>query len=466
LNFYQEKPKTPCAKAFHAISSNFNFYGMSFGMPKIAHALSAIEVKRLSRPGWHAVGGVAGLLLQIKPPLRAGMPISRSWILRIQVAGQRQPIGLGSFPQVSLADAREQARKLALEAKGGVNLVARKRAQRSALITAASRNKTFRDCAEAYMEAHSSDYTNDKHRKQWASTLDTYAYTLIGRMLAADITMRHVLDVLLQETTHRDGSIGKLWHTKPETAKRLLDRIRTILDYATVNEYRSGNNPATWKGYLDTQLPSPRGLKKVKHQPALPYEQVGDFMLVLRRTNSISAKALDFTILTGMRSGSVRMANWSEIDFAKELWNIPAEHFKTRQEFRVPLQPQAIKLLKSLPRIVGCEKIFPGATGKALSDMALSQLMRGMRERGELNVDAVPHGFRSTFRDWAAEQTRYPDEIRKAASGHAVSDAVKASYERTDLLDRRRSLMNEWANFIDQPSSTKVSNVTPIRKKE
>jgi integrase len=160
------------------------------------------------------------------------------------------------------------------------------------------------------------------------------------------------------------------------------------------------------------------------------------------------------------------MANWSEIDFAKELRNIPAEHFKTRQEFRVPLQPQAIKLLKSLPRIVGCEKIFPGATGKALSDMALSQLMRGMRERGELNVDAVPHGFRSTFRDWAAEQTRYPDEIRKAASGHAISDAVKASYERTDLLDRRRSLMNEWANFIDQPSSTKVSNVTPIRKKE
>lgn len=177
-------------------------------MPKIARELTALEVKRLSRPGWHAVGGVAGLLLQVKPPAREGAPISRSWILRVQVAGQRQPVGLGAFPQVSLAEAREQARKLALEAKGGVNLLARKRAQRSALIAAASKNKTFTECAEAYMEAHASDYTNEKHRKQWASTLEAYAYPVIGRMLVADITMRHVLDVLLQESTHRDGSAG------------------------------------------------------------------------------------------------------------------------------------------------------------------------------------------------------------------------------------------------------------------
>jgi integrase len=434
-------------------------------MPKIARELTALEVKRLSRPGWHAVGGVAGLLLQVKPPAREGAPISRSWILRVQVAGQRQPVGLGAFPQVSLAEAREQARKLALEAKGGVNLLARKRAQRSALIAAASKNKTFTECAEAYMEAHASDYTNEKHRKQWPATLEAYAYPVIGKMLVADITMRHVLDVLLQETTHRDGSAGKLWYIKAATAKRLLDRIRTVLDYATVNEFRSGTNPATWKGYLDTQLPSPKGLKPVKHQPAVPYALMGDFMGMLRRNDSISAKALEFLILTGVRSGSVRIAEWSEIDFQRKLWIIPAAHTKTKEEHRVPLQPQAIKLLKSLPSVTGTDKVFPSLTGKALSDMALSQLMRGMRERGELSVEAVPHGFRSTFRDWAAEMTNYPDEIRKAASGHTVGDTVKESYQRSDLLEKRRQLMNDWASFLDQPSVARTANVTRLRRK-
>jgi integrase len=438
---------------------------MFIGMPKLAKELSALEVRRLNRPGWHAVGGVAGLLLQIRPPAREGSQAPRSWILRLRVAGHRQPIGLGSYPQVSLADAREQARRLSLDAKGGVNLAARKRAQRSALIAAASKNKTFTECAEAYMEAHASDYTNKKHRKQWASTLEAYAYPVIGRMLVADITMRHVLDVLLQETTHRDGAAGKLWYIKAETAKRLLDRVRTVLDYATVNEFRSGTNPATWKGYLDTQLPSPKGLKQVKHQPAVPHAQVGDFMAKLRRNDSISAKALEFLILTGVRSGSVRMADWSEIDFQLKLWVIPAAHTKTKEEHRVPLQPQAIKLLKGLVRLAGTDKIFPSPTGKALSDMALSQLMRGMRERGELSVEAVPHGFRSTFRDWAAEMTSYPDEIRKAASGHTVGDAVKESYQRSDLLEKRRHLMNDWANFLDLPSRKQSAQVATLRRR-
>jgi integrase len=192
---------------------------------------------------------------------------------------------------------------------------------------------------------------------------------------------------------------------------------------------------------------------------------MGEFMVKLRSNDSISARALEFTILTGMRSGSVRLAEWSEIEFEKKLWIIPPEHFKTRQEFRVPLQEQAIKLLQSLPRIAGSEKIFPSASGKALSDMALSQLMRGMRERGELTVDAVPHGFRSTFRDWAAEQTNFSDEIRKSASGHAVGDAVKEAYQRSDLLEKRRLLMNAWADFIDHPSPSRNPKVTPIRRK-
>ena len=192
---------------------------------------------------------------------------------------------------------------------------------------------------------------------------------------------------------------------------------------------------------------------------------MGDFMSKLRSNSSLSAKALEFLILTAVRSGSVRSAEWSEIDLDNALWIIPAEHTKARQEHRVPLQPQATRLLKSLPKLAGTNLIFPSRKGKPLSDMAFSQLMRGMRERGELTVEAVPHGFRSTFRDWAAEQTAYPDEIRKAASGHTVGDSVKAAYQRTDLLDKRRNLMNEWAVFLDQPKVVHNTKVTPIRKK-
>jgi integrase len=435
-------------------------------MPKIAKPLNDLQVRRITRIGWHAVGGVAGLLLQVRKPANEGAQIPRSWILRVKVGDQRQPIGLGSYPQVSLADAREQAGKLVIEARQGINLKAKKRAQRSSIMVAAAKNRTFKECAEAYMDAHSSDYTSDKHRKQWPATLVTYAFPIIGNMLVSDIVMRDVRNVLEQETVVNPKTKGKLWYVKTETAKRLLGRIKTVLDYATVNEYRSGTNPAQWAGYLSTQLPSPKKLQKKEHHPAVPYQQIGDFMSKLRSNPSISAKALEFLILTSVRSGSVRQAEWSEIDYEKALWVIPAEHTKARQEHRVPLQPKAITLLKSLPILAGSKIIFPSPKGKALSDMALSQLMKGMRERGELTIEGVPHGFRSTFRDWAAEQTAYSDEIRKAASGHTVGDAVKEAYQRTDLLDKRRNLMNEWSNFLDKLTPTQSTKVTPIRKRK
>jgi len=433
-------------------------------MPIIAKPLTDIQVRRIIRVGWHAVGGVAGLLLQVRKPSKEGAQIPRSWILRVKVGDDRQPIGLGSYPQVSLAEAREQAKKMVIDAKQGVNLKAKKRADRSALLSAASKNKTFKECAEAYMEAHSSDYSSDKHRKQWPSTLTAYAYPIIGNMMVADITMRDVLSVMNQETKVTETEKGKLWYVKTETAKRLLGRIKTVLDYATVNEYRTGTNPAQWTGFLSTQLPSPKKLQKVEHHPAVPYQMIGDFMSKLRANESISAKAVEFLILTAVRSGSVRQAEWSEIDYNKKLWVIPAEHTKAKQEHRVPLQPQAIKLLKSLHKMAGSNIVFLSPTGKELSDMALSQLMRGMRGRGELTVDAVPHGFRSTFRDWAAEQTAYPDEIRKAASGHTVGDAVKEAYQRTDLLEKRRQLMLEWGNYCDKATTLKSGKVTPIRR--
>lgn len=433
-------------------------------MPKIAKSLSPVEVNRLKTAGWHAVGGVAGLLLQVREAIREGAPVSRSWILRVRIGDKRQPLGLGSYPQVSLAEAREQAKKLVADARLGVNLKEQRKSARSAILSAAARNKTFQECADAYMEAHSQDYANEKHRKQWGSTLDTYAYPIVGRMLVSDITMRSVLDVLLQDTQSSDKTIGKLWHTKTETAKRLLGRIKTVLDFATVNEYRTGTNPAQWTGHLETQLPSPKKLAAIKHHPAIPYADMGDFMGKLRSNGSMSAKALEFLILTGVRSGSVRLADRAEIDFAKKLWVIPAAHTKTKQEHRVPLAPQVITLLSSLPTLAGTTKLFPSVRGGALSDMALSQLMRGMRERGQIQIEAVPHGFRSTFRDWGAEQTSYPDEIRKAASGHTVGDSVQQAYQRTDLLEKRRRMMNDWAQFLDQPNASSSTKVVSLRR--
>ena len=191
---------------------------------------------------------------------------------------------------------------------------------------------------------------------------------------------------------------------------------------------------------------------------------MGEFMTKLRKNDSISARAVEFLILTAVRSGSVRQAEWSEIDFEKKLWIIPAEHTKARQEHRVPLQPQATKLLRSMPIMAGTNIIFPSPKGKSLSDMALSQLMRGMRDRGELTVEGVPHGFRSSFRDWAAEQTNYPDEIRKAASGHTVGDAVKEAYQRTDLLEKRRQLMIEWAIFLDYNNTQNSAKILPLKR--
>ena len=417
-------------------------------MPKIARELTDVAVRKIDTPGWHAVGGVAGLLLQVRNSTGSGSKPSKSWVLRIKNGSRRVPLGLGSYPLVPLKEARDKARRLVMEARDGIDLLESKRAQRQALIDAQAKTKTFLDAANEYVEAHSADYSNAKHRKQWASTLEAYAYPVIGRMAVADIEMIHVLQVLTQETKDKEGESAKLWYAKPQTAYRLLGRIKTVLDAATVAGYRSGTNPATWTGYLDTQLPSPKKVRPVEHHKAVPYERIAEVMTALKKNTSISSKALQFLILTAVRSGSVRQAEWSEIDLNKKLWIIPPEHTKTRQEHRVPLQPEAIELLKGLPKMVGVKKIFPSPRGTALSDMALSQLMRGMLERGEITVEAVPHGFRSTFRDWAAEKTTYPDEIRKAASGHTVGDAVQKAYQRTDLLDKRRELMNDWAKFV------------------
>jgi len=422
-------------------------------MPKIARLLAALDVKRLKSPGWHAVGGVAGLLLQIREPTKPNSPLAKSWVLRTMVGQSRQIVGLGSYPQVGLADAREKATRVLADIKSGVDPKSQRKANRSALIQAAARAKTFEECAAAYLKSHAKSFRSQKAYKQWQSTFETYVYPFIGRMAVADVGMRDVLDIFQQaviDPTTGEPE-GEFWHVRTVTAERLLGRVRAVLDFAIVNEYRSGTNPATWKGYLDTVLPSPRKISKEKHHPALPYAELGNFMAKLRANQCISALALEFLILTAVRSGSVRKATWSEIKPREKLWIIPPEHTKTNAEHRVPLCPQAVAVLKKARASAVSDIVFPSPTGKALSDMALSELIRGMRERGELKAEAVPHGFRSTFRDWAAEQTSFPEEIRKVASGHTIGNAVDRAYQRTDLLDKRRQLMNKWGAFTEKP---------------
>jgi integrase len=435
-------------------------------MPKIVKPLTALAVSRIKTAGWHAVGGVAGLLLQVRLTSQQDAP-AKSWIMRIKIGNQRVPLGLGSYPNVSLEVAREQARKIALDVKDGIDPRVKRKAIKSAALISQAKSKTFKECAEAYLLAHAADYSNDKHRKQWETTLRTYAYPIIGNLMVADITMQDVKKVLTQQLKDIKTKklIGTLWEQRTETASRLQGRIKSVFDYAIVSEYRTTTNPATWAGYLETQLSAPHKLQKITHQPAIPYQDVGDFMAKLRSKDSVSSKALEFLILTAVRSGSVREAEWQEIDFENMTWNIPAEHTKTKQEHRVPLSAQAISLLKKVPKITGNTKIFPSPKGSSLSDNTLSKLMRDMKATGDLNIHAVPHGFRSTFRDWAAEQTAYPDDIRKAASGHRVGDAVQQSYQRTDLLEKRRKLMNEWANFLDKPSAKQQAKVLKLRKK-
>ena len=416
-------------------------------MPKIARTLSVQQVKSLRRVGNHAVGGVPGLYLQLRESGQLHLDFVRSWVLRYSFAGKRRNLGLGSYSGVGLAEAREAAREALALVRQGIDPLIVKQRDRQALASKFISTKTFRECALEYMAAHLSKHRSLKHQKQWESTLQQYAYPIIGELNVDEIATPHVLAVLRQETS-KGQMKGSLWGLKTETAKRLRGRLENILSFAEVAGFREGRNPASWGGHLETQLPSPSKIMKPVHQPAMAYRDCGKFIQKLRAKNAIGAKALEFLILTGVRSRSVREANWSEIDLGQEIWNIPAEHTKADREHRVPMAKQSLSLLESLPRLAGGRKIFPNTSDGALSDSTLSKLMREMLVSMP-GCSGVPHGFRSSFRDWAAEQTNYPEEIRKTATMHAVGDAVQQAYQRTDLVERRRQLMVDWADFLD-----------------
>ncbi len=409
-------------------------------MPKLAKALTALEVSRLAEPGLHSVGGVPGLHLRIKPSGAKG------WILRATVGGKRRDIGLGGFSPsgMTLAKAREAAIRARDQIRAGSDPVELARAARSEIQAARAKALTFQQCSQSYIEAHEASWRNDKHGQQWRNTLEQYAYPVIGSMLVREVELAHILKVL-----------EPIWREKTETASRLRGRIEKVLDWAKGRGYRSGDNPAAWKGNLEAQLPKPGSIARVEHHSALAVHEVGAFMQVLRSCSGMGARALEFAILTAARSGEVRGATWAEIDLETRVWTVPAERMKAGREHRVPLSDQAIQLLRALPRLAGSNQVFPAARGGQLSDMTLTAVLR------RLQVQAVPHGFRSTFRDWAAERTHYPNEVCEMALAHTVANKVEAAYRRGDLFDKRARLMADWAAFLD--SVGKPGVVVPLR---
>lgn len=373
-----------------------------------------------------AVGGVDGLQLQVTP---SG---ARSWLLRATVKGKRRQIGLGAYPDVTLSQARERARGVRDQIWQGIDPLSEKR------------RMTFSQAMDKTLEARTAEFRNEKHKKQWRATLDTYAVPMLGTMAVSDIDVSDVLRVL-----------QPIWKTKTETASRLRGRIEAVLSWATVGGHRTGDNPARWRGNLDAVLPKPGKVAKVKHNPALALVDAADWFADLRKRDGIATRALEFLALTAARSGEVRGATWNEIDMDAGVWIIPAERMKAGKEHRVPLTQEAMALLKDLPRMEGSPYVFPAARGGALSDMALSACMRRIndaREGGYLDPrsgrPAVPHGLRSTFRDWAAEWTDYPREMAEIALAHTVGSTVERAYFRADMVGKRRALMAAWAGFL------------------
>jgi integrase len=364
------------------------------------------------------------------------------------VGGKRRDIGLGGFPSVSLALAREKAARARDAIEQGIDPVEARKAARAALIAQRASTVTFDHAADRYLSAKTREFRNAKHAAQWGSTLRAYASPVIGSLPVADVTLPHIVSIL-----------EPIWQTKTETATRLRGRIEAVLSWATVSGYRSSDNPARWKGNLDAVLPKPRKIAKVKHHPALPVDDMPAFMERLREREGIAARALEFLCLTAARSGEVKGARWDEIDLAAKIWTVPAERMKARRPHRVPLPAEAVRLLKALPRFSDNPLCFPAPRGGQFSNMALIAVMRRME------LDAVPHGFRSTFRDWAAERTAYPRELAEAALAHVNADKVEAAYLRTDLFEKRRKLMRDWATFCLTPvAAAQGADILPMRR--
>ncbi len=400
-----------------------------------ANKLSDARIKRLTAPGVYADG--AGLYLQVTRG-KAG-DVLRSWFVRLRLPdGRSRDMGLGTYELVPLADARTRAHAVRIEAKAGRDPLAAREAEKLQAKVAAARSLTFRQAAEAYIAAHRERWRNAKHAGQWAASLATYAYPVFGDFQVAVVNKRDVL-----------AALEPIWTAKPETASRVRGRIEAVLDWAAERGHRAeGDNPAR-RERLKHSLPSRAALAKAKprrNHAALPYAQAPAFWADLEQRQGIAAKALAFAILTAARTAEIIGADWRELDLARAVWTVPADRMKGGREHRVPLSKPALALLRELgPQASG--PVFAGPNG-ALSNMALLQTLRRMNR-----ADLTAHGFRSTFRDWAAETTNFPREVAEAALAHAIGDAVEAAYRRGDLFDKRRKLMEAWGAYCTTPAT-------------
>ncbi len=359
---------------------------------------------------------------------------SRSWVLRFQVQGRRRDLGLGAYPEVSLALARERASEARTLIAIGGDPIAKKQQ---------TKPKTFKDAALELIESKRHGWKSAKHAAQWTATLEAYVFPKIGQVQASKV-----------ETADVISALAPIWTTKPETANRVRQRIEGVIDYASALGIRAGDNPARWRGHLDHLLPKPTKVRAVKHHAALPHSDIADFMTDLATRNGIAANALGFTILTAARSGETRGMTWSEVDLDKAIWTIPPQRMKVAKEHRVPLSKTAIAFLG--PRREASALVFESEVkpGKPISDMTMTAVLRRMK-RNEITV----HGFRSTFRDWAGETTGFPREVIEAALSHGIKDKAEAAYARSDLFDKRRKLMEAWesASIIHSATGNVVS---------
>lgn len=421
-------------------------------MPKKARELSAVEVKRLTKPGLHAVGGVAGLMLQV------AATGARSWIFRTTVGGRRREIGLGGFPDVTLAGARDKARDTKEAIQQGRDPVEERKAARIELIRARARSITFREAAEQCHAVKAHEFRNPKHAAQWLKTLENHAFPVLGDLPVADIETDEVL-----------AALNKIWVSKPETANRVRQRIENVFDHAIASHQRTAANPARLKGCLQPLLPRTDKIKKkagARHHPALPIAEIPRFMAALRQQKGIAAKALEFVILTAARPSEVigskvdkkPPATWAEIDAKGECWEVPQERMKAGKPHRVPLSPEAVAALETTPRFEGSEVVFPSPNGGQMSNATLGRAIQRAHDKDvkaggkgfldpKLGKVATPHGFRSTFKDWSLQGGRYPDEWSELALAHVNSDETRAAYARGELIDERRGMMEDWAKY-------------------
>jgi integrase len=400
--------------------------------------LSARTVETKSERGRYADGG--GLFLQVS---KWG---TKAWIFRYQRGGRERHMGLGAVHTLSLADARERARECRRLLLDGHDPIESREVERGRVRAQAARVVFFKDCGERYHEAQQAGWRNPKHGRQWKTTMETYAYPVLGDLPVASIDTAMVVKCL-----------EPIWRVKPQTAKRVRGRIESVLNFATVSGFRQGDNPARWRGHLDNILPAPTKVRAVKHRPALPYAEVPEFMAALRSHEGLGERALEIAVLTAMRTGEVIGAKWAELDLTAKVWTIPAGRMKGAREHRVPLSARVLEILAELPR-TDPHVLFDPRVGKQLSKDAM---LDTLREMGPGNVTV--HGFRSTFRDWAAETTAYPNHVVEMALAHAIGGQVEAAYRRGDLFEKRRRLMNEWARYCERPLAPAVSNVATLR---